>query len=140
MTSKKIESDPHHSKEIFDTLADMTEFPTQETSFFQLMIDNVPDLIWAKNIADEFVFVNKAICDNLLMCGETNEALGKNDVYFATMEREAGHNHTFGEICVNSDQIVKETQKPGRFIEEGYIRGRYLILDSSSVPLSHPVC
>ncbi len=134
MASKKFESEPHHSKELIDTLSDMTEFPNQETPFFQLMIDNVPDLIWAKNINDEFVFVNKAICDSLLMCGSTDEALGKNDAYFATREREAGHNHTFGEICVNSDQIIKDTKKPGRFIEEGFVRGKYLVLDVNKAP------
>ncbi len=134
MTLKKNEGEPFHSNELFDALSDMAEFPTQETSFFQLMIDNVPDLIWAKNIADEYVFANKTICDKLLMCGDTHEALGKNDVYFATREREAGHNHTFGEICVNSDQIVKETKRAGRFIEEGFVRGKYLVLDVNKAP------
>jgi len=135
MTLKKNESELYLSNELFDALSDMDECPNKEMSFFQLMIDNVPDLIWAKNISDEFVFVNKAICENLLMCREKNKALGKNDLYFATREREAGHNHTFGEICVNSDQIVKETQKPGRFIEEGFVRGNYLILDVNKAPL-----
>ncbi len=106
----------------------------QGASFFQMMMDNVADLIWAKDMEDNFLFVNKAICRCLLMCENTREPVGKNDIYFADREREQGFLHTFGEICEDSDKIVKDTRTAGRFIEEGFIRGDYLVLDVQKAP------
>ncbi len=98
------------------------------------MVDNVPDLIWAKDIEDRYLFVNQAICDKLLMSSSTDLPLGKNDLFFAERERQKGHRHTFGEICVNSDTVVKKTRMPGRFLEDGLVRGEYLILDVHKAP------
>ncbi len=106
----------------------------QDSTLFQMIIDNVPDLIWAKNMNDEFIFGNQAICDKLLMAESTADVIGRTDVCFANRERQAGYDHTFGEICVNSDQVVKNTKQPGRFIEEGLVRGKNLILDVHKAP------
>ncbi len=99
------------------------------------MADTVPDLIWAKDLDDCFLFANKAICKKLLMCEPNESPLGKNDLFFAQRERQRGHQHTFGEICVNSDGIVKETKAPGRFLEDGLVRGQYLVLDVHKAPM-----
>ncbi len=101
----------------------------------RMMADNVPDMIWAKDLNDQYLFVNQAMCDNLLMCNGPENAVGKTDIYFAQRERESGHNHTFGEICVESDIIVREKHCPCRFLEDGAIRGKYLALDVHKAPL-----
>jgi PAS domain S-box-containing protein len=98
------------------------------------MVDNVPDLLWAKDIEDRYLFVNQAICDKLLMNSSTDTPLGKNDLFFAERERQRGHRHTFGEICVNSDTEVKEAGMPRRFLEDGLVRGEYLVLDVHKAP------
>jgi PAS domain S-box-containing protein len=98
-------------------------------NLIRLIVDNVPDLIWGKGIDDKFILVNQAMCDSLLMIDSPEEALGKHDMFFAEKERLAGYQHTFGETCVNSDAMVKETKTPGRFIESGEIRGQKLVLD-----------
>ncbi len=103
-------------------------------TLMRLMADNVPDLIWAKDIQDRFLFANRAICDKLLKSDSTDEPLGKNDLYFACRERGRGHNHTFGEICVDSDAVVKASGRPGRFLEDGLVRGKYLVLDVHKAP------
>ncbi|MFH1152807.1 MAG: PAS domain S-box protein [Pseudomonadota bacterium] len=103
--------------------------------FLRLMADTVPDLIWAKDMQDRFIFANKAMCRHLIMCDTTDEPLGKTDIFFALREKSRGFHHTFGEICVNSDQMVKDTNQPGRFVEEGYVRGQYLVLDVHKAPL-----
>ena len=104
-------------------------------SLIRLMADTVPDMIWAKDIDNRYLFANKAICNNLLMCDSDVEPLGKNDLYFANRERERGHNHTFGEVCLNTDDIVKETGKAGRFFEDGLVRGKYMMLDVHKAPM-----
>lgn len=101
----------------------------------RLMTDTVPDLIWAKDLDDRFLFANKAICEKLLMCEEQESPIGKTDLFFAKREREKGHQHTFGEICINSDEIVKATRKQGKFLEDGKVRGEYLVLDVHKAPM-----
>ncbi|MBU0973092.1 MAG: PAS domain S-box protein [Proteobacteria bacterium] len=103
-------------------------------AFFQTMMDNVPDLIWAKDMEDRFLFVNKAMCRCLLMCETTQTPVGKKDLYFAEKERKQGFLHTFGQIRVDSDKRVKETRTAGRFIEEGFVRGKYLVLEVHKTP------
>ena len=100
----------------------------------RLMADNVPDLIWAKDLEGKFLFVNQAMCDKLIMCGSPDKALGKNDMFFAEQERNAGHEHTFGETCIDSDAVTKERKAPGRFLEDGFVRNRHLVLDVHKAP------
>ena len=104
-------------------------------SLMRLMCDTVPDLIWAKDLDDNYLFANKTICEKLLMCSDNREPIGKNDIYFAEKERQRGHIHTFGEICVDSDKLVKQTGTPGRYLEDGLVRGKYLVLDVHKAPL-----
>lgn len=101
----------------------------------RLMTDTVTDLIWAKDLDDRYLFANKAIREKLLMCQNGESPLGKNDLYFANRERERGYKHTFGEICKNSDESVRNSRKPGKFLEDGLVRGEYLALDVHKAPM-----
>ncbi|MEA2040388.1 MAG: PAS domain S-box protein, partial [Thermodesulfobacteriota bacterium] len=84
----------------------------------RLIADNVPDLIWAKELDGRFLFVNQAMCDRLLMCGSPDKAVGKTDIFFAEQEKIAGYKHSFGEICVDSDALTMKRKRPGRFVED----------------------
>ena len=97
--------------------------------------DNAPDMIWAKDMNNRYLFANRALCSRLLMCKSTGAVVGKNDVYFAELERSNGQRHTFGEVCENSDDIVKTKKKAMRFVEDGLVRGQYLVLDVHKAPL-----
>ncbi len=105
------------------------------SNLMRLMTDTVPDLIWAKDLDDCYLFANKAICEKLLMSENADELIGKNDLFFAKRERQRGNQHTFGEICINSDEVVKRTGMAGRFLEEGLVRGENLVLDVYKTPL-----
>ncbi|MEE4241115.1 MAG: PAS domain S-box protein [Desulfopila sp.] len=104
-------------------------------NLMRLMTDTVPDLIWAKNLDDRYLFANKAICRKLLQCDPGESPLGKTDLFFAERERARGHKHTFGEICLNSDEVVKHSRQPGKFLEDGLVRGKYLALDVHKAPM-----
>ena len=101
----------------------------------QLMANTVPDMLWAKDLEDRYLFANKVIRERLLMCRDLESPIGKTDLFFADRERREGHTHTFGEICVNSDQVVKSSGRAGRFLEDGMVRGAYLALDVHKAPL-----
>lgn len=108
------------------------------SQMLRLMCDNVPDMIWAKDMNKRYLFANKAICDNLLNAADTDEPLGKNDLFFARRERNAKPDdpawHTFGEICRDSDQIVMDSKQAQRFDEYGNVKGKYLFLDVFKAP------
>jgi PAS domain S-box-containing protein len=121
----------------------INELKASETKYknvsklLRLMCDNVPDMIWAKDMNKQFIFTNKAICEKLLMAKDTDEPTGKTDLYFAQRERESNpdpHWHTFGEICRNSDAIVMKNRQAERFDEYGNIRGKFLFLDVYKAP------
>lgn len=104
-------------------------------NMMKLMADTVPDLLWAKNLNDIYLFGNTAIRSKLLMCSEGESPIGKNDLFFAERERQTGNEHTFGENCINSDGVVKMLRRPKRFLEDGLVRGKYLALDVHKAPL-----
>lgn len=107
-------------------------------SMVRLMCDNVPDLIWAKDLKKRFIFTNKAICTKLLNAKDTGEPIGKTDMYFASRERKSHPDdpqyHTFGEICRDSDFVVMKSKKPERFDEFGNVKGKFLFLDVHKAP------
>ncbi|MBU1564511.1 MAG: PAS domain S-box protein [Proteobacteria bacterium] len=101
----------------------------------KLMADTVPDMLWAKDLEDRYIFANRVIREKLLMCEELESPIGKDDLFFAARERAKGQIHTFGEICVNSDQVVKRSRRADRFLEDGMVCGKYLALDVHKAPL-----
>lgn len=107
-------------------------------SMVRLMCDNVPDLIWSKDLDKKFIFANKSLCDKLLNVKDTDEPIGKTDIYFADRERKSHPDydqwHTFGEISWDSDSIVMESRKAERFYEFGNVKGEYLLLDMYKAP------
>lgn len=105
----------------------------------RLMSDTMPDMMWAKDLNKEFIFANKAICKNLLSAKDTDEPIGKTDLFFAKRERdlhpENSQWHTFGELCMDSDAITLAEMKEMRFNEYGNIKGKFVFLDVHKAPL-----
>ena len=116
-----------------------TALPGGGMEFLRLLADNMPDMIWAKDMDKRYIFANKAICRKLLNAKSTDEPMGKTDLYFAERERKTHPEdpqwHTFGELCMDSDEQVMESGQPGRFDEFGNVRGRYLHLDVHKAPI-----
>jgi len=107
-------------------------------SMVRLMCDNLPDLIWTKDLKSRFIFVNKSCSEILLNAKDTDEPIGKDDIYFADREK-ASHPgnpdyHTFGETCNDSDLMVMESRKPMRRDELGYLKGEKTYLDIFKAP------
>jgi len=106
---------------------------------FQLMADNLPDMIWAKDLENRYLFANKTMCEKLLNARTPDEVVGKTDMYFAARERAAHPEnpeyHTFGELCMDSDEEVKKARKPMQFDEFGNVKGKFMYLDVHKAPL-----
>ncbi|MBU1003211.1 MAG: PAS domain S-box protein [Proteobacteria bacterium] len=112
------------------TKAELEEFHLLLTA----MTDNMMDMLWAKDTQGRYLYANKAICEGLLHCDDISPQ-GQTDVFFALRQREMGQRHTFGELCFDSDKVVLDSNRPGRFVEDGLVRGKYLALDVQKSPL-----
>lgn len=108
-------------------------------TLMRMVADNVPDLIWAKDADKRFLFTNKAACEKLLMATDTDEPLGKDDLFFAQRERnrcpENPQWHTFGELCQDSDAVTLQRGCASQFEEFGNVQGKPLFLDVRKAPL-----
>ncbi len=111
----------------------------EQSRLFRLMSDNIPDLVWAKDMEGRFIFVNKADCDRLLIAKDIKEPIGKTDMFFANRQRKLHPDKkdwfTFGEICINSDEVIIKSKKAQRFEEYGYVQGKFLFLDVYKAPI-----
>jgi two-component system, cell cycle sensor histidine kinase and response regulator CckA len=108
------------------------------SALLRMMCDNVPDMIWAKDLEKKYIFANKAICRDLLNAVDTEEPVGKTDLFFAERERRSHPDnpqwHTFGELCQDSDQATIAAGIPMQFDEYGDVQGKYLFLDVHKAP------
>lgn len=116
----------------------MSKKKLSSEKFLKLISEYLPDMLWAKDMQGNYLFANRAICENLLM-STPEEAIGKGDVYFATAERERHKEnpkwHTFGELCHNSDDVVLEKMEAMEFEEYGNIRGELTYINVHKAPL-----
>lgn len=85
------------------------------------------DMFWVKALDGKYLLANKQIREKLLF---DDNPVGKYDVEMAKAQKErvGSENHTFGEICANSDLIVIDREQPMKFNEDGLVNGKYMML------------
>ncbi len=120
-------------------LRDKEEKLSSLNKLLRLMADTMTDMMWAKDKNKKYLFTNKALCENLLNAKDTEEPIGKDDMFFALRERKAHPEnpkwHTFGEMCTDSDGITIKAGKPMQFFEYGNVKGKFLYLDVHKAPM-----
>lgn len=108
-------------------------------NLMRLMADTIPDMVWAKDLNQNYIFANMAFCSTILNARDTDEPVGKNDMFFAKRERESHPEnpewHTFGELCMNSDLDTLRELKEMQFDEYGNVKGKFIFLDVHKSPL-----
>lgn len=116
----------------------LLDLKEHNSELLKLLTLNLPDMLWVKDINGKYIFANKAICDGLLMAKDTQEPIGKTDIFFAKRERETHKDnpdwHTFGELCFNSDKTVIDNNKPMKFEEYGNVKGKLMYLEVYKAP------
>ena len=126
-------------REMEKTLRESERKYKEQSHLFRLMSDNIPDMVWSKDMEGRFTFANKAICEKLLIAKDTEEPIGKSDSYFAERQKRLypGRKnwYTFDKLCSDSDSLVFNLQKPVRANEFGYVQGKFLYLDVYKAPI-----
>lgn len=119
-------------------LDDEIKVLTEEVAVYKGMLYSIaaalPDMMWCKDMDGKYVYANQAIIDGLLL---DRDPIGKGDVELAlaAKARYGDENHTFGEKCANSDEVVRESGKPQRFLESGKVKGKMVYLEVFKAPL-----
>lgn len=87
-----------------------------------------PDMLWAKDTEGKYMLTNKRIREDLLF---SDNPEGKTDIELALARKKivGDGNHTFGEVCADSDRVVLEKEAPLRFVEWGTISGNLVVLE-----------
>ena len=97
----------------------------------------IPDMMWAKDVQGRYIYANNALLDGLFYGTDYRNIIGRNDIELAGICKElvGNENHTFGEVCGNSDVVVLKNLKKERFLEYGLINGKELYLEVYKAPL-----
>lgn len=101
------------------------------------VIDHLEDMLWAKDVEGKYILANRAFREKFCYGLSWDELEGKTDIELSkTFKKLVGEmNHTFGEICTNSDQIVMDTEESGEFLEQGKINGKTMKLVVNKSPI-----
>ena len=104
----------------------------------RLMCDNVPDMIWAKDLDHQYTFANKEHCKSFLLTSDVNEPIGKTACHFFEIVKnekpEDKDWYTIGDSCSHSDEFVYKYRKPIQVVVNGYVRGQFVELELSKAP------
>ena len=99
--------------------------------------DTIPDMMWGKDINGRYIYVNNGILKGLFYNMNYRDVLGLTDLEITAKCKElvGPDNHTFGEVCGNSDLVVLKNLKKERFLEWGLINGKEVYLEVYKAPL-----
>jgi PAS domain-containing protein len=95
------------------------------------VIDTMPGIVWGKRLDGTFFLTNKTLRDTLLGGVSKKEALKLSAEMAAN---KLGRGDTLHLDCAATDKEVLETEKPGTFIERGYINNEYRVYRTSKAP------
>lgn len=109
----------------------------EEQLLFISVIDHLDDMLWAKDINGKYIVANKAFREKFCYGLTWEELRGKTDIELAKKFKKlvGEENHTFGEMCANSDVIIHESKLPQEFLESGNINGNLMKLVVNKSPV-----
>ena len=118
-------------------LAKEREDRIREQNLFVSVMDHIADMLWSKDIDGRYIVANKAFRNKFCYGLSWNDIQGRNDIELAKIfkEKVGNENHTFGEVCNNSDEVVIRTEASREFLEYGKINGKMMKLVVNKSPV-----
>ena len=109
----------------------------KEQNLFVSVMDHIDDMLWAKDIDGRYIVANKAFRNKFCYGLQWDEMQGKNDIELAKIfkDKVGDENHTFGEVCANSDEVILRTETSKEFLEYGKINGKIMKLVVNKSPV-----
>ena len=102
----------------------------KERNLFLSVLDHLDDMVWAKDLEGKYIVANKSFREKFCYGISWDELQGMTDIELAKkFKKQVGeNNHTFGELCANSDVVVQRSKLPQKFLEDGRINGKLMKL------------
>ena len=134
---EKYDDTMHAIEKYKEDLRKEREIRLREKNLFISVLDHLDDLVWAKDMDGKYIVANKAFREKFCYGISWEELQGKTDQELAEKFKHlvGEENHTFGEMCANSDVIIQETKVPKQFLEEGNINGKLMKLVVNKSPV-----
>ena len=103
---------------------------SRERNLFLGVLDHLDDMVWAKDLEGKYIVANKAFREKFCYGITWDELQGMTDVELSNkFKKQVGEeNHTFGEMCANSDVVVQRSRLPQKFLEDGNMNGKIMKL------------
>ena len=100
----------------------------KEQNLFVSVMDHIDDMLWAKDIDGRYIVANKAFRNKFCYGLQWDEMQGKNDIELAKIfkDKVGDENHTFGEVCANSDEVIMRNEIAKALMEYGKINGKMM--------------
>ena len=100
-------------------------------------MDHIEDMLWSKDLDGRYIVANKAFRNKFCYELEWNEMQGRNDIELAKIfkEKVGNENHTFGEVCANSDEVIIRNKIAKEFMEYELINGKMMKLVVNKSPV-----
>lgn len=133
LNENRVQKVKDYKKELEDLRAKRAE----EQKLFMSVIDHLDDMVWAKDKRGRYIMANKAFREKFCYGMEWEELRGKTDLEIAQIfkSKVGEENHTFGEVCINSDEVVIKTNQAREFLEYGNINGKLVKLIVNKSPV-----
>lgn len=118
-------------------LSNLEESLLEEFELINTIKDSIEDMIWAKDINGQYLLTNESFRVKFCYGLSNEEILGKTDIELSKIFKAmvGDENHTFGELCKNSDNVIMETKTPQKFLERGNIKGKMMKLMVNKTPI-----
>ena len=102
----------------------------RERNLFLSVLDHLDDMVWAKDLEGKYIVANKSFREKFCYGITWDELQGMTDAELAKkFKKQVGEeNHTFEELCANSDVVVQRSRLPQKFLKEGNINGKFMKL------------
>ena len=112
----------------------------RERNLFLSVLDHLDDMVWAKDLEGRYIVANKSFREKFRYGITWDELQGMTDVELTKkFKKQVGEgNHTFSELCANSDVVVQRSRLPQKFLKEGNINGKLMkLVVNKSIVVNH---
>ena len=113
---------------------------SRERNLFLSVLDHLDDMVWAKDLDGRYIVANKAFREKFCYGITWDELQGMTDLELTKkFKKQVGEtNHTFGELCANSDVVAQRSRLPQKFLKEGNIDGKLMkLVVNKSIVVNH---
>lgn len=140
--SESLQSQIRQSKKELDAAFEAAKKHHEEQLCYKEMLEVMchaaGGIICRKDSEGRFLFLNEYCCTHFFGLPENclNQAVGLTDIDLLNAYREnTGKEHTFGDICVSTDDHARSQGRRCMYIEMGRIDGRDVVLKMIKTPL-----